>query len=404
MNKVQRLLVLGIVVVSAAGHAFGSGFAFYENGAKASGQGGAWIARADDSSANWYNPAALVYIPGGEVQAGLSYFEIGKDTKFTSTLTGTVDAVSNTATPAHFYYGQKICDRAAWGVGLNNPFGLMTEWDTPPLTLSSRRAELTTYLLNPNIAFRLGSHWSLALGADYLAANVHDFSHDVTFPAASVANLTGEGDAWGGNFAVQFKSSAFAMAASYRSPLDTTIQGHLTFTGALAALGSPAQADVNLPGQTMVGAAWIGSMVEVELAGYWTEWSRFKQLDVETGNPATSVSLVQDWNDTWSYRLGAAFKVGATHAHEIRVGVVFDQSPIPPEHLRPAIPDSDRKELSVGYGYLARHWGIDVYAMGIKFDDATAVTATGAPSTDGVFPGTYESSIYLAGVTAKYRF
>lgn len=86
--------------------------------------------------------------------------------------------------------------------------------------------------------------------------------------------------------------------------------------------------------------------------------------------------------------------------HELRAGGVFDMSPVPVEFLRPSIPDADRTGYSVGYGDLSKRWGIDVYAMQLDFAD---VTATGSPA-DGVFPGTYTSSILLAGVTAKYRF
>lgn len=50
--------------------------------------------------------------------------------------------------------------------------------------------------------------------------------------------------------------------------------------------------------------------------------------------------------------------------------------------------------------YLAPSWGIDVSERYLTFDDETA---NGFPS-DGVIPGTYTSTILLAGVTPKYRY
>jgi long-chain fatty acid transport protein len=401
-------LILSVIVVLAAAPAFASGFAFYENSAKASAQGGAWVARADDAAANWYNPAALVNLSGREVQFGINYLVPGDDAQFSPAPGVSFDAVGNAVTPAHFYFSQKINDRVAWGVGLNSPFGLVSEWDDFPLTLSSRRAELQTYLLNPNVAFKLGGGCSFAFGVDYLAAQVSEFSHDVFIektavapvgvpPPATTANLTGEGDAWGYNIAVQFKTDRFSLGGQYRSAFGSEIDGNITFDGVLV---SAATTHLDLPGQTMLGAAWTGKRVDVEVGGYYTQWNYFKSLDVETGDPATSVNLTENWEGTWSYRLGIAVRLGNEMKHELRAGGVFDRSPVPVQYLRPSIPDADRTGYTLGYGYLSKRWGIDVYAMQLDFAD---VTATGSP-VDGVFPGTYTSSILLAGVTAKYRF
>ena len=366
------------------------------------------VARADDASANWYNPAALANLTGREVQFGINYLEVGSDTQFSLGPGASFDAVSNSETPAHFYFFQKINDRVAWGVGLNNPFGLVSEWNDFPIDLFSRRAELRTYLLNPNVAFKLSERWSLAFGVDYLSAEVREFSHDegiiklVAAPAGGppptfTANLTGEGDAWGYNLAVRFAMKHLSLGGQYRSGFKPRIEGNITFDGAP---GPDASADLGLPGQTMLGAAWTSNWVDVELGGYYTQWNSFKNLDIETGNPLTDVNLTENWVGTWSYRLGLAFRLDQGMKHELRVGGVVDDSPVPVKFLRPSIPDADRTGYSLGYGYLSKRWGIDVYAMRLQFDDATA---NGSPA-DGVINGTYTSTILLAGVTAKYRF
>ena len=86
--------------------------------------------------------------------------------------------------------------------------------------------------------------------------------------------------------------------------------------------------------------------------------------------------------------------------HELRVGGVFDETPVSAQYLRPSIPDADRTGITLGYGYLSKTWGIDVYGMYLDFNDATA---NGSPA-DGVINGTYTNTVLLAGVTAKYRF
>jgi long-chain fatty acid transport protein len=394
------MLVLPASVLLSAAPALASGFGFYEQGAKASGQGGAWVARADDASSNWYDPAALVHLTGPDVQLGFNYLQIGNDTQFSPAPGVSFDAVSNTVTPAHFYFGAKLGGRWAWGVGFNSPFGLVSEWKDPPLTFSSRRADLRTFLFNPNIAYKLSDRWSIAVGADYLAAEVREFSHDIAFPTLSTANLTGEGDSWGFNVAVQFKMDCFSLAGQYRSTFHPTIYGNVDFGNGLGVLDSKAHAKIDLPAQTMLGAAWTSKWVDVEAGGYYTSWNQFKQLDIETGNPATSVSLAENWRATWSYRLGLAFRLDASGHNELRAGGVYDETPIPTEFLRPSIPDANRTEFSLGYGYQAKHWGVDLYGMHIQFADRTA----NGLLTDGVINGTYTSTVWLAGVTAKYRF
>src|SRR5262249_35415029 len=118
--------------------------------------------------------------------------------------------------------------------------------------------------------------------------------------------------------------------------------------------------------------------------------------------PTTTPALVipENWEGTWSYRVGVAGRLGQGMKHELRGGVVRDMSPVPPQYLRASIPDADRWGVSVGYGYSGKSWGIDVYGMYFDFDDAVA----NGSAADAVINGTYKISVVLAGVTGKYRF
>jgi long-chain fatty acid transport protein len=60
-----------LIMTPASG--LGSGFALYEAGARGSALAGAVVARADDLSAIFYNPAGLVQLPGFQVMGGFSF-------------------------------------------------------------------------------------------------------------------------------------------------------------------------------------------------------------------------------------------------------------------------------------------------------------------------------------------
>ena len=60
MKQIAYRVLVGLILTLTTLPAFSSGFSIYEQSAKASAQAGAWVARADDAAANWYNPAALV--------------------------------------------------------------------------------------------------------------------------------------------------------------------------------------------------------------------------------------------------------------------------------------------------------------------------------------------------------
>ena len=60
-------------LIAAPASVYGSGFALFEAGARGSALMGTMVARADDLSAIFYNPAGLVQLPGFQVMGGFSF-------------------------------------------------------------------------------------------------------------------------------------------------------------------------------------------------------------------------------------------------------------------------------------------------------------------------------------------
>ena len=76
-SLVARVLWIALAAALAAVPVMASGFSIYEQGAKASGQAVAFVARADDPSAGFYNPAAIIKLEGTQISFGFSAVLIG---------------------------------------------------------------------------------------------------------------------------------------------------------------------------------------------------------------------------------------------------------------------------------------------------------------------------------------
>jgi len=197
------------------------------------------------------------------------------------------------------------------------------------------------------------------------------------------------------------------------------VEGDVRFAGLPESLGegipgfvdTPVKATLDLPAQAAIGAAWdVAEGWEMEFDISWAGWSSFEALAIDVANETAVVfdqMLVENWDDTMCFRLGAAWDMA--EQHQLRFGLLYDQSPVPKDTLRPSIPDADRWAPTFGYGYKGEKWDIDAYYMPLFFKDITAV---GDPANkpgmtllpDGVIDGKYSSFVHLLGVTFNVRF
>ncbi len=344
-SKICRLLVLTAALLSVPA-ALASGFHVYEQGGKASGQAVAFIARADDASATFYNPAALANQDAGwKVDFGASAIFLGKtkleDSQATTasanplywttglfTTAGNADMDDHTPTPIHVGIAYKFKDAPfAVSFGLTNPFGLITDWSSDPNFVgryAAWRTDLRTfdYQLNGSMAF--GGGWAGSVGIDYLYVDLRNFSKWLPVPASNpgipglspyfIANtlqdLEGTGHKIGWNASLHYKNPQWSFGLTYRSKIDVEGKGKMTFTpinvidpnlgdvlpanvvaavqaGVAANLPSGgATATLRLPANYGVGIAYTGlPKWQFELDVHRIEWSHFNEVPVELETP-----------------------------------------------------------------------------------------------------------------------
>ena len=170
------ILMLGVL---GAAPSYAAGFAIYEQGAKAMGMAGAFTAQADDPSAMFFNVGGVAFFEEQEFYAGISLISLGDSTfQGASPYPGsdaTGEQVDQIVTPPHFYWIRPINKKIVFGLGLNSPFGLVTEWDDPDNwsgRFLSEKAELINIDLNPNVGFRLSEKTGISVGVILRLAEV----------------------------------------------------------------------------------------------------------------------------------------------------------------------------------------------------------------------------------------
>jgi long-chain fatty acid transport protein len=348
----------------APGLALASGFHVDEADARATGRAGAVIADAGNATAVYYNPAGIAELHGVQLQVGATL--VRPTAEFTPAGGGAVTK----AEPDSFVLPQLFASwRAdglvALGIGVYAPFGLALNWPaSSPGRTSVRQAELRTLFISPTWALNLSS-WvpglSLGAGVDLVPASVR-LTRDILFGTdVGSAALSGTAFGLGGRAGLAYRPSALpalSFGLSYHSPVHLQFRGEADFDAPPAYRGSlPPDGDVrtsvNLPQMLSLGIAVAPLPAwEIELDGSWRGWSSYDRLDVTLPDGEVQSSR-KDWNDSLTLRLGTEYTFAERWS--ARLGVVWDQTPIPTDTLDFQLPDIDRIALSAGFGAQISH-------------------------------------------------
>lgn len=391
-----------------AGNAGASGFIVPEQSPKAMGMGNAFAAMADDASANWYNPAGLAFQENTvSVNSTLIYplndYEQGGQT---------YSAKKGTHVVPQLYarYGS-VGSKISYGLGVNAPFGLSTDWSQSGAPFSKVAAgadsitfsEIQAVHVNPNIAWQVNDHFSVAAGvAYYNAFKVHLDGQSL--------KVGGSGDGFGGNLALLYKAEAFSVGAGYRSQVKLSITG--TAVGGpgmalfgLEGIGANASTSVTLPDLFTAAVSFKPKEnLVLNAQAERINWATFDKIvinyDPSLLNMATgsSTTVQENWKATVVYRLGAQWSYSDTS--RARMGYTYDPTPINTTDFSPRLPGNDRQLLSLGYGTdVTDAMTVDIAYAYVWLDNRTAT----AP-TNSLYHGVYKSKAHLAAAGLSYRF
>lgn len=407
----QAGVALGAIVAAAAAaeRAEAAGFALKEQSGSSLGQAFSnATSGTNDISHMFFNPAALAKAEGYNFVALGSYIGPKSEVSnavgaFPNPQTSYGDIGEDGVVPA-FYASAAVMDGLVLGLGVNAPFGLVTEYPTLWTgSLHAIRSDLSTITVNPAVGWQINDMFAIGAGLrfQYIEAELSQRTG-----ASTTARLNG--DDWGYGFNVGLlvePSDDLTIGLGYQSRIDHTLGGDLTafFNGTPAgSLG--AEADFTSPDTISLGFTYdIDEQWSVSAEAQYTLWSTFDDLTV-TSSGVTVSTTREDWDDQIFLALGGEYRLDEDWT--LRAGVAFDETPIPDATRTPRVPGGSRYWIAIGASYEVNEWfGIDAGYTHIFVDD-TEVRLNGSESSPFVGPLTadYDNGIDIVSLQARFSF
>jgi len=405
---IKQASILCAATVLLSSQSLASGFMIPEQGAKATGMANAYAAIADDASANWFNPAGLAFQDNNVTGSAVLVYPLNES----ETGGQTYSAVKGIHAVPQVYvrYGEED-SKFSYGLGINSPFGLSVDWtdSCAPFSQVSAGADSVTFSeiqavhVNPHIAYRVSDNFSVAVGVSYYNAfKVHLDGQSL--------NIGGEGDGFGGNFALMYKTDKWSIGGSYRSAVKIDVTGTAVGGPALALLGyegigANATTSVTFPDLHTLAVAYQATpdliiSAQVERIN-WVTFDKIvvnydpSALNVITGASST---IPENWEATIAIRVGAEWAMN--ESTKLRVGYTKDPTPTNEKDFSPREPGNDRQLVSLGYGKdFSDNFTMDLAYMFVWLDDRTA-----AAPTNAAYHGTYTGKVHLLSGGVTYKF
>lgn len=460
--RTRGTTTLAAVVLGAAlGHSItagAAGFAIIEHGAQ--GMGNAFAgggAVAEDASAAWFNPAAIVRLrtqmqASGHVIA--PSFEFNDAGSVQALGAGTIPLLPDapgindggkSALVPNLYYVRKLDDRFSFGLAINAPFGLATEYDRNwKGRYQSVESEIINLNVNPSLAYKVSDAFSIGggLSINYIDATLTNAVDFAAVCARAVGGacpngaVPGQGGfdgfventaddiSFGFNLGIFYEPTENTrLSLAYRSRINHKLDGKAQFTapttlGGFNALGpvlggglaatfanTGITSSVSLPETFSISAYHkVHPKLGLMLDFTHTNWSTIPELRIlfdrpgAAGGPAVETL---NWTDAWRYAVGANYY----HSGRLtfRTGVAYDETPVPNATSRTSrLPGNDRLWLSFGASYrVSDRLSADIGYAHLFVDD-TPIRRTG--STGSVLIGTYESDADIVSLQVNYIF
>lgn len=422
--------MIAVVLLLLSGSAWAGGYMLLDSGVRAQGRAGAFVAGANDISAQWYNPAALTQVPRstvafeGWLTQQTAWFE-REDIPGVNPFSETVTEAAPVFEPSGGYVTglgglHPALDDVSLAVGLMVPTGSDYLWPADgPQRYALVSAQIRQIYAGPSVAWAIAPWLSVGGSVQYTFLKVDQ---------SLVATLCEEGGescgsdspiddvrldvsaldpgkvTWNAGVLIQ-PVEVLKIGLSVQPGVDFVAAGSTTstldpnnglFDGVLTGdtfSDEDVNVHVSLPWTARAGVEVTPiERLRIELAGTWTGWSatenlRVADVDLELTTTESGpmqgqsivvtddVSLPTGFVDSFSVRLGSEFD-----AHErltVRAGVYAETGATPDDFANAGVPDADKLGGSLGASVrIGDHLTLDASGLFTGFADRTITDST----------------------------
>lgn len=418
-NRVIRLAVFA-ALAGCSGATFAGGFGIGTQSGSGTGNafaGGA--AAADDASVVWFNPAAMTALPTGfhvtgavhALRPSFKFNNGGSSVSFAAAGTGDGGDGGDWAFVPNGFFAMSITPALRFGVALNAPYGLKTEYDAGWRGRATGvESSIKSVNLSAALAYQVNNSFSIGGGL-----NVQKFdaklTNDLTGyalvppPNPGVITLKADDVGFGFNLGATFQpTAATRIGAHYRSSIKYKLEGTAASSNIPQFFGN-VSADLKTPDSVSLSVLHQVTP-NLELMGdvTWTKWSNIKQLVVVRSTGAVLNTLNFNWDDTWRFGVGANFRLNAQT--KFRFGVAFDQTPTNDVDRTPRLPDQDRTWVALGVQFKPSKQGtLEVgYAHEFLKNASVNVPFAGTTCAAGCLTGTFKNKADIISIQYSHSF
>jgi long-chain fatty acid transport protein len=394
----MRSLALAAILILAPAVALAGGYAVPNVSPRDLGMAGSAHAAQVDAGAVFVNPAALSRLDG--LSLSIAGALIDNRAQWTNPLPphDTASQYLKPKTPPACYASYSMPlpwpdMRVGFGAGVTIPFGGNVYWPAGwpgrfDILTVDRRIYGTYFTGGVQLAkwIRVGGGLIWYRGTEKLTQNVNFLTTETE------AELGVSGDKLSYDLSMELQPiEPLKLAFDYKHKADMTLTGSATYGGAPAqftsrTLDQGVQHQLTMPNYLAFGASYQ-VLPQVLVTGSFT-WDRFIVYDRDAfiGTAGTSLIVQRNYHNGYTFRLGTEFTPIAKL--KVRLGILRDIAPTPPEWLSATIPDSDVWGTSIGVGYTVLP-GLDVNAAYFHAFYDQVTTPPAANGQYNVFPGTY---------------
>jgi long-chain fatty acid transport protein len=418
-------LIIVMMVLSTA--SFGGAFSVPEQGAVSTGMAGAFIAKADDLSAIFHNPAGLVQQKGTHVYLGATVY--GAKGTYTRTGFAGEDVKGDLIPVPMFGVSTDFAGRLenlVCAFAVSSPFGLRVEYDE----LGAQRyivqdTSLSTVYIGSYAAWQIAPKISIGGGIQYVLANAES-SQRINYGGVLNPLLNENPDYDGELEGKDLKDQTFAanlgvlvrpietlkVGLSWKSGMDLDIEGDAELTipapvtqlsgGLIQSLTTTVNTTVSVPQSIGFGVSYqLTEKLEVISDVNWFNWSVYEDLDFDFKDNTLFLpdqDQPRDWEDSWTFRIGTEYWL--TDQYAVRAGYIYDQTPMPDKTHGPELPTNIANSLNLGLGGRWKNLSLDLAYAHIFYPDRTVESSIRNPQPIGK----YESAANVFAMSVGYAF